>query len=185
MSAEADLASENDCVIRPKENRSGYEPVWWRQVRNDMMNCLGVMLKLIIIRTSQMNYMGSELSLIDSAIMRFAIGGHSDLHNFECRTLECNSVMTPNSKINNPNSAYSCGTALDLHQTFPLTFSGCYPLKPTRSSLSVCSSLCVPPTTKICIVSWCAVFCVQLLCVSILRAAFAYSLTSELNCIQV
>jgi hypothetical protein len=69
--------------------------------------------KLNIIYTSQMK----KCRLMNLEKRPFVIGGHPDL--------EIDA------------SHHSCGTALGLHQTFPVSSNGCYPLEPIDSLIIV------------------------------------------------
>jgi hypothetical protein len=73
-----------------------------------------------IIRTSQMKWNSNSSS---AGILTYAI------LDFRFWILE---QLNRKSKIGNPKSAYSCGTAADSHCTFPVTSGDCSPPEPMK-----------------------------------------------------
>ena len=86
-----------------------------------------VKAKTVIIRTSQMlkNMNDSSAGILTYTILDFRLWSSR---------LCLSHNLKP--KVANLKSAYSCGTAPDSHQTFPVTSSGCSPLEPIRWSIS-------------------------------------------------
>ncbi len=82
----------------------------WHSFCESWSNCkTSKNCKLNIIYTSQMK----KCRFVNLKKSHFTIGGHPDL--------EIDA------------SHHSCGTALGLHQTFPVSSNGCYPLEPNDS----------------------------------------------------